>query len=106
MSKVEKQVFTQLPLEAPDNYIDGNADWLGARDYAISQGWPARSVCQVENDLVMLIRDETLDPWELRSDKETPANAIVCYVVKTVESGYIIVPGTVSEDGVVTLALN
>ena len=87
----EPVALTQLPMETPDNYLDGNPDYWDARSFALSHGYRRRDVGELTNNVLALIKDEPLVPWVDRTDKTQLPGAIISYVLKTQEHGFVIV---------------
>lgn len=93
MSEPEADLITltQIPIETPENYLDGNPDYWAARDFALAHGFPRRSIAIIEDNKLVLLRDEPLPPWIDRKDKTQQPLLGVAYVVNTKERGFLIV---------------
>lgn len=70
-------LLTQLPIEEPTCYIEGNPDYNAARAFAEGLGYPPSAIGLCKHGAVAIV-----EPGE------PPA---ISYIVKTVEMGFVII---------------
>ena len=50
--------LTQVAMQTPDNYLDGNDDYWEAHAFALKAGFPRRSISTLENNVLSIIWDD------------------------------------------------